>query len=112
MNLNIQATRLNWYKNSDDWKSYHHDSTEIDQKCKNAKMQNITVGISIGLESDDVFQHAKSKVLVSLPQLNWHLYSFGKDANINWRHWIHQLPIEERIQGKGINSIIAWGSIN
>jgi hypothetical protein len=50
--------------------------------------------------------------MVYVPQPNGSAYTFGKDVNINWIHRIPQLPLEERIKGKGRISIIAWGSIN
>jgi hypothetical protein len=38
------------------------------------------------------------------------LFSFGRDANIVWKHGINALPSEEQ-DGKGRISIILWGKV-
>lgn len=104
--IDIKATRLNWYRNSTEWKPYHHDAAAVNPKI--AKTQNLTIGISFGAERDIAFQHAKSKNVVSFPQPNGSVYGFAKDVNIIWRHGIPQLPPEKQSE-EGRISIIAWG---
>ena len=83
------ATRLNWYRNSKEWKPFHHDAAAI--KPDKAKTQNLTVGVSFGAERDAAFEHAKTKTVMSMPQPNGTIYVFAKDVNIIWRHGILQV---------------------
>lgn len=105
-NMDIQATRLNLYENSDDWKPYHHDAAAI--KKDKADKQNFTVGVSFGLEREASFEHAKTGTTVSLPLPDGSIYVFTKDVNVMWRHGILQMPPEKK-SNKGRISIIAWG---
>jgi hypothetical protein len=75
-----------------------------------AKTQNFTVGVSFGMERDAAFEHAQTKTVISMPQPNGTVYTFGKDVNILWRHGILQKPPEE-YSDQGRISIIAWGWI-
>ena len=43
------------------------------------------------MERDAAFEHAKSKTVISMPQPNGTVYTFGKDVNILWRHGILQV---------------------
>jgi hypothetical protein len=40
------GTRFNWYRDSSDWKPFHHDSAAFNPQ--RARNQNITVGVSFG----------------------------------------------------------------
>ncbi len=104
--MDIKATRLNWYQNSDQWKPFHHDAAAV--KPHIAKKQNLTVGISFGAERDIAFEHAKTESVVSLPLPNGTVYAFGKDVNIMWKHGIPQIDPSEK-NNDGRISIIAWG---
>ena len=108
-NMDIKATRLNWYKDSSQWKPYHHDAAAV--KPHIAKIQNWTVGVSFGSERDIAFEHSKSKTTISLPQPNGSLYAFGNKVNMDWKHGIPQLPPEKQHKDGRI-SIIAWGWVN
>eukprot|EP00939_MAST-03C_sp_MAST-3C-sp1_P003235 g3235.t1 len=63
-----QATRFNWYKDSSDWKPFHHDSAAFNER--RAKTQNITVGISFGEERELAFLNAKTGSRIYFPQTN------------------------------------------
>lgn len=104
--MDIKATRLNLYSDSSEWKPFHHDAAAV--KPDKAKTQNLTVAVSFGEERDAAFEHAKSKTVISLPQSNGCIYTFGKDVNIIWKHGILQVPPEKQ-SNKGRISIIAWG---
>ena len=107
-NMDIKATRFNWYRDSSEWKPFHHDAAAV--KPHIAKKQNFTVGISFGAERDIAFEHDKSKTVISFPLHNGNIFSFGKDVNIKWKHGIPQIPPEKQ-HNKGRISIIAWGYI-
>ena len=107
-NMDVKATRFNWYKDSSHWKPFHHDAAAV--KPDKAKTQNITVGISFGAERDVAFEHAKSRTKISVPLPNGSIYVFNKDVNIDWRHGILQIPPNKK-HNKGRISIIAWGKV-
>jgi len=101
------GTRFNWYRDSSDWKPFHHDSAAFNPQ--RAKNQNITVGVSFGATRELAFHSASSeKTKIYFPQTNGMLFSFGRDVNIQWKHGINALKAEEQ-DGKGRVSIILWG---
>lgn len=105
--MDVKATRLNWYRDSSEWKPFHHDRAAFTPDCQ----QNCTVGASFGLCRDIAFQHAKNESLVcSFPQPNGSLYTFGRDVNVEWKHGVTQLPPEQQV-ASGRISIIAWGYV-
>ena len=59
----VQATRLNWYRDSTEWKPFHHDAAAV--KPDKAKTQNFTVAVSFGMERDAAFEHAQTKTVSS-----------------------------------------------
>jgi hypothetical protein len=111
-NLDVKATRFNFYKDATHFKPFHFDAAAIDPQ--KAKTQNITVGVSFGCIRDAEFEHAKNRTTIKFPQPNGYVYVFGRDVNINWRHGITPIPVEkqENFNGLGRISIIAWGYTN
>lgn len=103
------GTRFNWYRDSTDWKPFHHDSAAFNPR--RAANQNITVGASFGCSRELALLHARDGSKVYFPQTNGMLFSFGRDVNINWKHGINALTEEEQglVGGKGRVSIILWG---
>jgi hypothetical protein len=110
--MNIQATRLNWYRDDTDWKPFHFDAAAVDEA--KSKIQNFTVAVSFGATREAAFEDAnnepRNRRVISMPQPNGTIYCFSKDINIHWRHGILQKPEAERT-GEGRISIIAWGSV-
>ena len=104
--MDIKATRLNHYKDSNEWKPFHHDAAAV--KKDKAITQNFTVAVSFGLEREVAFQHAKNGTVISVPVGNGSVYVFSKDVNIIWKHGIRKIE-EENFINKGRYSIIAWG---
>lgn len=120
------GTRFNWYRDSSDWKPFHHDSAAYNPQ--RAKSQNVTVGVSFGACRELAFLHAtpfannnnnnngggndneEQKCRVYFPQPNNGVFSFGRDVNIHWKHGINALSDEEQ-DGKGRISIILWGLV-
>ena len=100
------GTRFNWYRDSSDWKPFHHDSAAFNPQ--RAKNQNITVGVSFGATRELSFLHAKTGERIYFPQTNGMLFAFGRDVNIHWKHGVNALSAEEQT-GKGRISIILWG---
>jgi cold shock CspA family protein len=111
-NMNIKATRFNWYKNPSEWKPFHFDAAAVDPV--KSKTQNFTVGVSFGAERDIAFQIAshqreKDRAVISFPLKNGQGYAFCKDLNTIWRHGVPQLKIQQEC---GRISIVAWGWVD
>jgi len=107
--MNVQATRLNWYRDTNEWKPFHHDAAAV--KPDKARTQNMTVAVSFGAERDAAFEHAKTKTVISMPQPNGTVYTFGRDVNILWRHGIPQVH-PDFFREEGRISIICWGKMD
>lgn len=108
-NMDIKATRFNWYKDTNDWKPFHHDAAAV--KPEKSLTQNFTVGISFGYEREICFEHAKNRNKISFPMRDGSIYAFSKDINIEWRHGIQPIK-KENYCNKGRISIIAWGKVD
>lgn len=61
-NMDVKATRFNWYRDAEEWKPYHHDAAAV--KPERAKTQNCTVAVSFGATRDAAFEHAKTGTTV------------------------------------------------
>jgi hypothetical protein len=114
-NMNIKATRFNFYRDNNDWKPFHHDAAAV--KPDKAKTQNFTVGISFGSTRDIAFEDALENVghrrIISLPLPNGSTYCFTRDINVNWKHGLLPIDPNKNIPDKiGRISIIAWGYID
>ena len=107
--MDVKATRFNWYRDSSEWKPYHHDAAAVD--ASKAEKQNFTVGVSFGLTRDAAFEHAKTRTTVEFPLTDGSVYCFSKDVNIEWRHGIPRVP-PSQYSDKGRISIIAWGWVD
>lgn len=107
--MDVKATRFNWYKDTRFWKPHHQDASAV--KPEKAKTQNFTVGVSFGATRDASFESIKGQQVVNFPLKNGYMYSFAKRTNINWRHGIPQLPPEKQTD-EGRISIIAWGFVH
>jgi hypothetical protein len=105
--MDIQATRFNWYTDTSQWKPFHHDSAYVNPE--KAKIQNFTVAVSFGCTRDAAFEHAKTKTTLSFPQGDGMVYCFSSDTNGIWRHGILQ-DVPTRYEGR--ISIICWGKID
>lgn len=107
--MDVKATRFNWYKDTSEWKPFHHDAAAV--KADKARTQNFTVAASFGATRDAAFEHAKTRQVISFPQPSGTVYCFARDTNIIWRHGILQEP-KEKQREEGRISIILWGIVN
>ena len=107
-NVDVKATRYNIYKDSSQWKPFHHDAAAI--KKDKASTQNITIAVSFGLEREAAFEHAGNRTILSVPLPNGSIYVFNKDVNINWKHGILKMP--EPVINEPRISIIIWGWVD
>ena len=94
------------YKNTNNWKPYHHDAAAI--KPHIAEKQNTTIAISFGYTRDVAFQFNDNKCVVSFPLKDNSVYLFGNEVNKRWKHGIPQMS-EDNFCEEGRISIILWG---
>jgi hypothetical protein len=78
-----------------------------------SKTQNITVGVSFGSTRELALIRASplengDKVRLYFSQTNDGVFSFGRDANILWKHGMDALSPDQQ-DDKGRISIIVWG---
>lgn len=116
--MDIKATRFNWYKDDSQYKPFHKDSAAVDQR--KAQTQNFTVAVSFGATRECGFERDSDsaswsdngswtkKNMITFPIGDGEIYCFADDTNMLWRHGV--------IGGKGVVtesggriSIIAWG---
>ena len=106
-NMDIKATRFNYYKDTSHFKPFHFDAAAM--KPEKEKTQNFTIGVSFGVTRTVAFEHdTASKTVVSFPLSDGQAYAFCKTTNVTWRHGILQ---ELPIKNEGRISIICWGKI-
>eukprot|EP01083_Nonionella_stella_P041162 111627_1 len=101
--MDVFASRLNYYRNGKDYKPYHHDSHAYLQ-AKNVK-EDFTIGVSFGQERILSFKHCKTDLLINIPQRNGDCFAFNSIVNKKYQHGIlkGQQSADERF------SLIAWG---
>jgi hypothetical protein len=107
--INVSQTRLNYYRDHNDWKPFHHDSHAYGNK-----EENYTLGVSFGnprvmeFIQDDIEEQNNLKEKFSFPQNNGDIFGFTKLVN---QKFMHGIPRGEQGCGERF-SIIIWGSKN
>ena len=106
--MDVKATRLNWYTDTSQWKAFHKDAASI--RPEKAATQNFTVAVSFGISRDCAFERdSRDQTVISFPVGDGEVYCFTNDTNMLWRHGVLQeLPIKQQ----GRISIICWGWID
>lgn len=99
-NIKVIQTRLNYYRDGNDWKPFHHDSHAYGNK-----QENFTVGASFGASRELVFLHEESGNKFSFPQNNGDIFAFNKEIN---QKFMHGVPKDKFKSGERF-SIIVWG---
>ena len=100
--LDVYATRLNYYRDGTQWKPQHHDSHAYGGR---ALREDFTVGLTLGAERSLLFVHEASQREFNFPQLNGDCFAFTGEVNQLFTHGVPRVhtPIGDRF------SIIAWG---
>jgi len=100
--VEVYATRLNFYADGSDWKPFHHDSHPY---IGTGVREDFTMGASFGASRQLVFLHPPSGQTFSFPQNNGDVFAFTAEANKRFQHGV---PKASQIVGPRF-SIIAWG---
>lgn len=108
-NVDIKATRFNWYQNTNHWKPFHFDAAAFDPEKR--KNQNITIALSFGCTRSTALEFAEknknnTQTTISIPISDGEIYAFTNTTNDIWRHGILQ---EKEFKEEGRISIIIWG---
>ena len=101
--VDVFATRLNFYRDGSDWKPFHRDSHAY---CGDAK-EDFTMGASFGDARDLAFRHGAGGYEFSFPQRDGDVFAFGSSTNEAFLHGIPKLR-SKKLGGPRF-SIIAWG---
>ena len=101
--VEINPTRLNFYRDGTDWKPFHHDSHAYGGR---EKREDFTMGASFGSERELTFLHEPSGQQFSFPQRNGDVFAFTTEVNKRFKHGVPKLT---RGAGGPRFSIIAWG---
>jgi hypothetical protein len=102
--MEILATRLNYYKDNNSWKPFHHDS----HAYSNGKKENFTIGISLGASRKLSFKHVKTNYKFDFPQNNGDVFAFDDVINKDFMHGIPKNNNNNSLMTDRI-SIIVWG---
>uniref|UniRef100_A0A6B2LB70 Alpha-ketoglutarate-dependent dioxygenase AlkB-like domain-containing protein n=1 Tax=Arcella intermedia TaxID=1963864 RepID=A0A6B2LB70_9EUKA len=100
--VEVYATRLNFYANGTDWKPFHHDShAYVDGRTR----EDFTMGASFGASRHLTFLHPPTRKTFQFPQNNGDVFAFTGEANQRFQHGVPRAPgaVGPRF------SVIAWG---
>lgn len=103
--MDIFATRLNFYRNGADWKPFHHDSHAYGE---GRVKEDFTVGASLGASRALAWRHTKDTTSdgeFAFPQRNGDVFAFDSVVNDSFKHGV---PRGRTSCGPRF-SIIAWG---
>ena len=101
--VEVYHTRLNFYKDSSDWKPLHHDSHAYGG---NKMREDFTMGASFGDERELIMHHDSSSQEFRFPQKNGDIFAFTSDIN---KKFMHGIPKSYKTFSGPRFSIIAWG---
>jgi len=102
--VEVYATRMNFYRDGTDWKPFHHDSHAYGGR---AQREDFTMGASFGGTRELVFLHEPSGQTFSFPQNNGDVFAFTSEVNKRFKHGVPKAS--KSGQSDPRFSIIAWG---
>lgn len=100
-NMEIYASRLNYYQDGYSWKPFHHDSHAYGEV-----KEDITIGISLGSSRNLAFKHVETGEIFKFPQDNGDIFAFDKIVN---KKFMHGVPKSNELTTGPRISIIVWG---
>jgi len=101
--VDVYATRMNFYRDGSDWKPFHHDSHAYGGK---ALREDFTIGASFGATRELAFLHEPSGGQFSFPQGNGDIFAFSSEVNDKFKHGVPKAKVRDC--GPRF-SIIMWG---
>ena len=101
--VDVYASRMNFYRDGSDWKPFHHDSHAYGGK---SLREDFTIGASFGATRELAFLHEPSGGQFSFPQGNGDIFAFSSEVNDKFQHGVPKAKV--RNCGPRF-SIILWG---
>lgn len=108
--VEVYATRLNFYADGSAWKPWHHDSHAGRAFFENGgegPREDFTMGASFGESRELAFLHVESQAQFSFPQHNGDVFAFDARVNAQFQHGVPREVTRMRCGPRF--SIIAWG---
>ena len=102
--VEVFASRLNFYRDGTDWKPFHHDSHAYGHT---GVKEDFTMGASFGESRSLAFLHEPSGSTFALPQNNGDCFAFTSEANRKFKHGVPRIRSNSSTGCRF--SIIAWG---
>ena len=103
--VEIYATRLNFYRDGTDWKPFHHDSHAYGGR---EQREDFTMGASFGAPRELAFLYEPSGSQFSFPQRNGDVFAFTTEVNKRFKHGVPK-STRGATAPQPRFSIIAWG---
>jgi len=104
--VEVYASRLNFYPDNTSWKPFHHDSHAY---AGPGKKEDFTMGASFGATRELVFMHPQSGgQQFSFPQKNGDVFAFDSMVNQRLMHGVPRATSHSTAPAPRF-SIIAWG---
>jgi len=103
--VEILATRLNFYRDGSDFKPFHHDSHAYGS---DGQKEDFTMGASFGSVRELAFRHEASGQAFTFPQGNGDIFAFDSEVNRTFTHGVPKMKGGAEKAGPRF-SIIAWG---
>lgn len=100
-NVEVLATRLNYYRDGYDYKTFHKDS----HAYNNGQKEDFTMGASFGASRELEFKHDDSDAKFRFPQHNGDIFAFTSVVNDQFMHGVPKIHAKTGPRF----SIIAWG---
>lgn len=102
--VEVYATRLNFYADGSSWKPFHHDSHAYGGR---EKREDFTMGASFGCQRKLTFLHPSSGQMFDFPQQNCDIFAFTSEANKAFQHGVPKAKHGAKAGPRF--SVIAWG---
>jgi hypothetical protein len=97
--VEVYATRLNFYPDATSWKPFHHDSHAY--AAGHAQREDFTMGASFGGTRELIFKHVGSGVCFTFPQADGDVFAFDSIVNKQFQHGVGG-PVSRREVGAGL----------
>lgn len=102
--VEVFASRLNYYRDGTDWKCFHKDSHAY-AGANRAVKEDFTIGVSLGATRALTFLHEESDTKFGFPQKNGDVFAFSSEVN---EAFMHGVPKASANVGERF-SVICWG---
>jgi len=110
--MNVDACRINWYENQDEWKPFHHDAhafADSPRGTTRSVTRNFSALVSFGSTRQYALQDPKCKLpsgTLSIDMPNGSVIGLARDTNILWRHGVLKGVRNGHVNGPRISIVL------